>query len=311
MKAFISYSHIDERYVKRLHTHLAQMKRDGLIDTWYDREISTGDNINIEIMDNLNDSDVFIAVTSPDFLASTYCYEKEMDTAISKHNNGKIRVVPLIVEPCDWLNSPLKEFRATPKDGKPVSEWSNPNNAFLEVVTDLRNLTNLKSKPIAKKKMKSETRAVKTATFRTKKDFDKIDKIEFKKEAFVEIANKLEIWCSEANSVEGIKALFELASDTRFYLTLVNKNKSNATAERTVYCSESRHRFGDINLLNERSDSTSSSNGGFMVGADDFHLFLDKSFSMHSGKKEKLSPTEAAHEIWNAMMQSVGIEYAD
>jgi len=311
MKAFISYSHIDERYVQRLHTHLAQMKRDGLIDTWYDREISAGTNLNQEISRHLKESNVFIAVTSPDFLDSEYCFDIEMSKAIEDHHAGQIRIIPLIVEPCDWLNSPLKDFRATPRDGKPISDWSNINSAYLDIITDLRKLTNPKAKPARKAATKAQPKTTRTPTFRTKKDFDKIDKIEFKKGAFDEIAAKLETWCIEANNVEGIKALYERAKDNRFFVTLVNKNKSNSTSERTVYLSEDRHGFGDINLLHERSESSSSSNGGFTVEADDYRLFLKRSFSMHSPVKEKLNPTEAAHEIWNEMMQSVGIEYAD
>ena len=310
MKAFISYSHIDERYVQRFHTHLSQMKRDGLIDTWFDREISAGDGIEQEIIANLHDSDVFIAVTSPDFLASSYCYEKEMLSAIEKHNKGDIRVIPLIVEPCDWLNSPLKDFRATPRDGKPVSEWSNSNNAFLEVITDLRNLTSNKPQATQKGKTPATKPSIKRPTFRTKHDFDKIDKIEFKKKAFKEIANKLETWCAEANTVEGIKALFEQPNETRFFVTLVNKNKSNSTSERTFYISDDGF-MGGISVLHQRSTSSSSSNGGFSIEADDFQLFLKPMFTLFTSTTEVLSPSDAAHESWNQMMQSVGIEYAN
>lgn len=312
MKAFISYSHVDEKYVNRLHTHLTQMKRDGIINAWYDREISAGDEINQEIKQNLLDSDIFLAITSPDFLASRYCYEEEMSKAIEMHKKGKIRIIPIIIEPCDWLNSPLKEFSATPRDGKPVSEWSNPNTAFLEIITALRKIVTTETPTGSRKASSLDLKNTKQPAFRTKRDFDKIDVIEFKKNAFQEISQKIAVWCLEANRVEGIKALHEKVDERRFYVTLVNQNKSNSTCERTIYLSDNTFTgTGLINVLNNRSESSSSNNGGFSVEADDYHLFLQQVLYFSSSQKGKLSPIHAAHEIWNEMMQSVGIEYAN
>jgi len=318
MKAFISYSHIDERYVKRLHTHLSQLKRDGHINTWYDREISAGGVLNEEIRQNLEGSDIFIAITSPDFLESPYCYDKEMKWAFEKHEINEMRIVPIIVEPCDWLNSPLSKFRATPTDGKPISSWSNQNTAFLEVTNDLRAIT----KPTANPKEKAtaastsdhiekSATASKMSNLRVKKDFDKIDKIEFGRAAFIEISEKLSQWCDEASSVDGLKAKFEMIGDNRFFVTLVNKTKSNSTSERTVYNAEGGTFIKGINVLNSRSDSSTSSNGSYSVNADDYNLFLSNLFSMHGNREKKMTPLDAANEIWNAMMRDVGIDYAD
>ncbi len=49
VKAFISYSHRDEKALERLHTHLATLRREGKISTWYDREIQAGQEIDREI----------------------------------------------------------------------------------------------------------------------------------------------------------------------------------------------------------------------------------------------------------------------
>jgi len=50
MQAFMSYSHNDERYVKQLLVHLAQLKHDGLINSWTDQEIDIGSNLDKEII---------------------------------------------------------------------------------------------------------------------------------------------------------------------------------------------------------------------------------------------------------------------
>lgn len=120
-KAFISYSHRDEKALERLHTHLAIMRREGLISAWYDREILAGDGFDQKIEKALDESEVFLALTSPDFFASNYCYEREMERALQRHAEGSLRVVPIILEPCDWKSTPLAKLKVLPKDGKPIS----------------------------------------------------------------------------------------------------------------------------------------------------------------------------------------------
>ena len=106
-QAFISYSHRDEKALERLHTHLATLRREGKITAWYDREILAGDDIDSAIGSNLTKSQIFLALVSPDFLASNYCYEQEMAKALERHAECSLRVVPIIVEPCDWKTTPL------------------------------------------------------------------------------------------------------------------------------------------------------------------------------------------------------------
>ena len=82
MKVFISYSHKDAGALDRLHTHLAMLHRDGQIEAWYDREILAGADVDQEIIERLEASELILLLVSPDFLASDYCYEREMTRAL-------------------------------------------------------------------------------------------------------------------------------------------------------------------------------------------------------------------------------------
>ena len=53
---------------------------------------------------------------------------------------GKIIIVPIIVESCDWLRTPFKNVKVLPTDGKPISDWQNVNIAFLNRTKELRKL---------------------------------------------------------------------------------------------------------------------------------------------------------------------------
>ncbi len=189
MKAFISYSHRDSEALKRLHVHLASLKREGRIQAWYDRDILAGDDLDAEIKEQLEDCELFLLMVSPDFLASEYCVETEMSRALERHDAREARVVPIIIEPCDWTNSPLRALKAVPLDGKPVSEWTNQNTAYLNVIQELRRILDQEPPapaPDAKVDAEDAEPIVPSAErrYRVKRDFDDIDRAEYKEKAF-------------------------------------------------------------------------------------------------------------------------------
>jgi len=138
MQVFVSYSHRDERFLQELEKHLAILKRKGLIELWYDRAIPPGGDLHREIDTNLDQASIVLLLVSPDFIASDYCYAKEVEHALSLHKMGKARVVPIIVRPVDWSGAPFADLKALPKDGKPVSSWKNRDEAFLDVARGIR-----------------------------------------------------------------------------------------------------------------------------------------------------------------------------
>lgn len=140
LRAFVSYSHRDERYRQRLEISFASLRRSGLISTWYDRKILPGEEWEDEIDENLNSADLVLTLVSPDFLASDYAYSREMSRALERRRSGSAIVVPIILRPSDWQNSPLGSLQALPREGRAVSSWPNRDEAWLDVVQGLRRL---------------------------------------------------------------------------------------------------------------------------------------------------------------------------
>jgi hypothetical protein len=130
---FISYSHQDEDYRKELEKHLKILQRQGVIDVWHDRRIEAGQELDLEISNQLESADIILLMVSSNFLASDYCYEREMQRAMERHNAGTARVIPIIVHPCNWHRTPFGGLLATPTDGKPISTFSNAHVAYDEV----------------------------------------------------------------------------------------------------------------------------------------------------------------------------------
>ena len=140
MRIFISYSHHDGEFLSRLHESLATLKRGGDVETWDDRLIQGGADFSEEIDKQLANADVMLPLVSPSFISSDYCYDREMMTAIRRHYDGTMRVVPLIVRPCDWQSTPLGRLKAIPKDGQPITTWPNQDEGWLDVSRELRRL---------------------------------------------------------------------------------------------------------------------------------------------------------------------------
>ena len=135
---FFSYSHKDEELRNELETHLGLLKRQGIISAWHDRRITAGREFNEAISAELEKAQIILLLISANFLASDYCFEKEMKRALDKHDEKSAVVIPVILHPCDWHSSPFGKLRATPTDGKPVSMFANQHEALAIVAKDIR-----------------------------------------------------------------------------------------------------------------------------------------------------------------------------
>lgn len=141
VNVFLTYSHDDARYRENLGKHLKLLERKGDIVFWHDREITPGEDWGIEISHHLSKADIILALVSSSFLNSDYCYDIELKSALANHNSGRSRLIPIIVRPVSWSDSPLGTLQALPANGKPVSTWSDEDEAWLNVVQGVIKVT--------------------------------------------------------------------------------------------------------------------------------------------------------------------------
>lgn len=309
LKLFISYSHADADLVGRLHKHLAQLQRDETIAEWYDQEIHAGDKIDDEISAALDNADVFLACASPDYIASFYCFERELDLALSKEKRGEIRVIPVILEPCDWLNTALATFKAVPEDGKPVSEFTNPNVALLQVATDLRQLARGPDQRLTEDLIAAtpSSAAAAPSRYRVKKEFDQLDKRDFAERSFGEIYRYFEASVSELQALPEIEARLSPLAEDSFSCTIINRGISRGFE--TIHVRRGGA-WGEIDYLFGERNTRNTSNGGFRVEADEYQLHLKGTgFSMVGESKDHLTSSDAAQVMWDELLSRVGIDY--
>lgn len=313
VKAFISYSHHDSEALKRLHVHLASLKREGRIEAWYDRDILAGDDLDAEIKEQLEKCELFLLIVSPDFLASDYCVETEMSRALERHEAREARVVPIIIEPCDWTNSRLRTLKAVPIDGKPVSEWTNQNTAYLNVIQELRRILDQKPpapSPEAQVDVEDAEREAPSAErwYRVKRDFDDIDRAEYREKAFSTIRSYFKNAIAELDAVDGLRGRFTDYSDTSFGCVIVNSGLGHGTAHLTVHGGRGKHSFGDVYYSFSEDAADNAANGWLNIEADEYELHLKGSMGF-SHDDRRMNPDSAAEALWSEVLGQAGISY--
>ena len=102
---------------------------------WIDTDIDAGMEWENEIDKHLDTAHIILFLVSPDFIASDYCYSKEMKRAMARYEAGEAQVVPVILRSVLWKNMPFGELQALPTGAIPVisSQWHNQDDALLDI----------------------------------------------------------------------------------------------------------------------------------------------------------------------------------
>jgi hypothetical protein len=143
VKLFICYAHEDELLVNKLKSHLVPLQRQGLIDVWYDRDISAGAERAKEIDKHLSSAQIILLIISANFMSSDYCFGVELAQAIERHESRQAYVIPVILRPANWKWL-LGKFEPLPKDGNPVAgdRWRNIDEALLNISEGIHRMIN-------------------------------------------------------------------------------------------------------------------------------------------------------------------------
>ena len=140
IKCFISYSHKDKRMCNKFIENFQALSRLYNIDSWYDGEISAGGNIDNEILKNLTDADIVFLLISQSYIASYYCFEKELKIAIERHNKNECIVIPVILRSFVMGDYPFSSLKYIPTDGQSIDSFRPQNTGFVDAFNSIKNL---------------------------------------------------------------------------------------------------------------------------------------------------------------------------
>ena len=146
LKGFITYSHENTAQKDELRKRLAVMEQQNELVTWDDCQLTPGDGaLQEDILKKVAKSDLLLYLVSAASLASKNC-NKELAEALKE----EIRVIPIILEHCDWFNHQVSGFEGLPNKGKPISNWEVESEGWQNVVNGIR-------KTVDKMKSQAET----------------------------------------------------------------------------------------------------------------------------------------------------------
>jgi len=137
IRAFISYSHKDEKLKEEFKAHLMPLTYEYGLDLWDDREIDAGATWEDEIIAHLERDVLIFLLISADAIASEYIWQKEIPKAIQRHNSGEVIVIPVILRPCAWEGLDFGKIQAVPKNTEPITTWENQDSAWLDAVQQI------------------------------------------------------------------------------------------------------------------------------------------------------------------------------
>ncbi len=141
LKIFISYSKHDLAHKDTLLKHLSPLRRDK-IATWHDRDILAGEDWDKSIKTALMEADVVLYLVTANSLATDYIQQIELPLIEQRCDDGDCRLIPVIVDYCDWTDLDFAKYNALPEKGIPITDkkWTNENQAWLKVVEGVKDI---------------------------------------------------------------------------------------------------------------------------------------------------------------------------
>lgn len=134
---YISYVDADKLLLKKLDEHLTPLERHGLLTLWHRGKLIPGQEKKLTISQQLKAARCIIVLISADFLESEW-HNKLLEKSLEKQQEGKIKLIPILLRSCLWEYSPIGKSDILPDDQKPImsSHRKNLDETFTAVVKD-------------------------------------------------------------------------------------------------------------------------------------------------------------------------------
>lgn len=138
----------DEKTLKELEKGLLDLEKEGSIEILYTDKILPGENIAVRRNQQLCKVDIILLLVSTNYIVSSE-NNLELDLIMQRHNLGKAKVIPILVEKCHWEGQPYKDLKPLPRDRKPIgSNKTKKSDVYYDITYEIRSEINrLKNSP--------------------------------------------------------------------------------------------------------------------------------------------------------------------
>ncbi|HEY5823006.1 MAG TPA: patatin-like phospholipase family protein [Cyclobacteriaceae bacterium] len=132
---FVSYSHLDKKWLERLNTSLSAIERFTGIKAWSDTLILAGNVWNDEITNALSSTRIAVFLVTPNFLASKFIQENEMNYFLEVNKNQNIPILWIAISSSMYEITPLKNIQCANDPNIPLDTLTEPdqNNLITKI----------------------------------------------------------------------------------------------------------------------------------------------------------------------------------
>jgi TPR repeat protein len=137
-RIFVSYAREDAKWLNKDNPHslipfLMESLRRHNVTFWFDKNLKGGDVFEQHIAKQIDDSQVALLIVSQCFLNSEFIENKEMPRIAERARLGKMIVVPVLVEPCDWSDYSFLADRQMVPGPAPLIEYTESEAQWAKV----------------------------------------------------------------------------------------------------------------------------------------------------------------------------------
>jgi len=134
-KVFVSYSHVDEKWLQMLQVHLAPLERSGNFVRWDDTKIAPGRKWREEIGSAIRSAKVAVLLISAHFMASEFIAKNELPPLLEAAEHEGTVILPVVISPC--VMGSLSEFQAVNSPSRPLVDLGRGDRVWVKLIESI------------------------------------------------------------------------------------------------------------------------------------------------------------------------------
>ncbi len=137
-RIFIGSAQADALHVDTLKKHLKLYERQNLIQIWEESMLIPGEIRNSRIEQELHAAEIILLLFSADLLAEDFIWGAEMTKILEKVKRKEVQLIPILLRPSGFADTPFAAYAAVPDREKPISNYNNKDEAWTLVVEQIK-----------------------------------------------------------------------------------------------------------------------------------------------------------------------------